>query len=467
VDCATAKPGYFKTFPSLYRAKVPVQDLLGGLLSLFFNPTPQLEALRTANLSTWLDPSIVQVLATPVPDPAAEAAVQQHLAGMQALGFPEGNQAVWIQVGKLTLAEHQGMTPLPAASLTKIATTLAALTTWGPDRQFETLVSTNGTLQNGVLTGDLVVQGDGDPFFVWEEAIALGNALNQAGIRQVTGNLVINGNFAMNYEFDPIFSGNLLKQAIDADRWTGEAAAQFAQLPPNTLRPQVVINGTVISAAGATNSQPVLKPIVRHQSMPLATILKAMNIYSNNAMAEMLANSLGGGKAVAAIAAQAADVPQDEIQIDRGSGLGTENRISPRAIVAMLMTIQRQLQPHQRTIADLFPVAGKDGGTLEGRRTPASTVVKTGTLNAVSAFAGVLPTRDRGLVWFAMIDLGVGNIGDFHTQQDLMLQTLQDTWGKPILPLAIAPTNRDRDPINWLGAVDRNQIVSGVAQGAG
>ena len=439
-----------------------MQDLLGGLLSLFFNPTPQLEALRAVNLSTWLDPSIVQVLATPVPDPAAETAIQQHLAGMQAMGFPEGNQAVWIQIGKLTLAEHQGMTPLPAASLTKIATTLAALTTWGPDRQFDTLVSTNGTLQNGVLTGDLVINGDGDPFFVWEEAIALGNALNRAGVRQVTGNLVITGNFAMNYEFDPATSGNLLKQAMNADLWTGEAAAQFAQLPPNTLRPQVVINGDV-QVAAATGLTPSLKLLVRHRSMPLATILKAMNIYSNNAMAEMLANSLGGGGAVAGIAAKAADVPQDEIQIDRGSGLGTENRISPRAIVAMLMAIQRQIQPHRLTIADIFPIAGRDGGTLQGRHTPDYTVVKTGTLNAVSAFAGVLPTRDRGLVWFAMIDLGVGNISDFHNQQDLMLQDLQASWGKPaLLPLAIQPSHRDRNPTNWLGAIDRNQVVEGA-----
>jgi serine-type D-Ala-D-Ala carboxypeptidase/endopeptidase (penicillin-binding protein 4) len=438
-----------------------VQDLLGGLLSLFFNPTPQLEALRAVNLSSWLDPSIVQVIATPVPDPAAEAAIRQHLAGMQTLGFPEGNQAVWIQIGDLTLAEHQGMTPLPAASLTKIATTLAALTTWGPDRQFETLVSTNGTLQNGVLTGDLVVNGEGDPFFVWEEAIALGNALNRAGVRQVTGNLVITGNFAMNYEFDPATSGNLLKQAMNSDLWTSEAAAQFAQLPPNTQRPQVVINGAVqVAPASLTAS---LKPLVRHKSMPLATILKAMNIYSNNAMAEMLANSLGGAGVVAEKAAKAAEVPQDEIQIDRGSGLGTENRISPRAIVAMLMALQRQLQPHQLTIADLFPIAGKDGGTLEGRRTPDSTVVKTGTLNAVSAFAGVLPTRDRGLVWFAMIDLGAGNIGDFHNQQDLMLQTLQEDWGKPNpIPLAIQSSHRDRNPTNWLGALDRNQVLNGA-----
>ena len=211
-----------------------MQDLLGGLLSLLFQGTPQTEALRTVNWSSWLDPSLVQTLTTPIPDPAAEAAIQQHLDALKAMGFPENNQAVWLQMGNQTLAQYQGSTPLSAASLTKIATTLAALTTWGPDYQFETLVGTNGTLENGVLNGDLIVSGTGDPFFVWEEAIALGNALNQAGIRQVTGDLIVTGNFAMNFEPNLETAGNLLKQGLDDSLWPEEAAAQYEKLPVGT-----------------------------------------------------------------------------------------------------------------------------------------------------------------------------------------------------------------------------------------
>jgi serine-type D-Ala-D-Ala carboxypeptidase/endopeptidase (penicillin-binding protein 4) len=438
-----------------------VQDLLGGLLSLLFNGTPETEALRTVNWSSWLDPSLVQTLTTPIPDPAAEAAIQQHLDALKAMGFPEGNQAVWIQMGKQTLAQYQGNTPLSAASLTKIATTLAALTTWGPDYQFETLVGTNGTLQNGVLNGDLIVSGTGDPFFVWEEAIALGNALNQAGIRQVTGDLIITGNFAMNFEPNPETSGNLLKQGLDNSLWPEEAVVQYEKLPVGTLRPHVKIMGTVRATPNAgTTATANFKPLIRHQSMPLVTILKSMNIYSNNAMSEMLANSLGGAQAVAQKASEAAKMPIAEIQIERGSGLGVKNRISPRAVVAMLMTIQSYLQKHQMEIADLFPIAGRDGGTLEGRHTPESAVVKTGTLNEVSAFAGVLPTRDRGLVWFAIINLGAGDIGNFHDQQDRLLENLQTSWGKPLLlPAAVIPGDRNRNPINWLGNASRNQVL--------
>ena len=200
-------------------------------------------------------------------------------------------------------------------------------------------------------------------------------------------------------------------------------------------------NVRVASDAGAAAN---FKPLIRHQSMPLTTILKSMNIYSNNAMSEMLANSLGGAQTVAQKASEAAKVPIAEIQIDRGSGLGIENRISPRAIVAMLMSIQSYLQQHQMEIADLFPIAGRDGGTLEGRHTPEFAVVKTGTLNEVSAFAGVLPTHDRGLVWFAIINLGAGDIGNFHDQQESPFRKLAGCVGKALAATRHCDTGRSQ-----------------------
>lgn len=49
------------------------------------------------------------------------------------------------------------------ASNQKILTTSAALLTLGPDFRFRTEVSHSGTIEGGVLKGDLVVRGDGDP----------------------------------------------------------------------------------------------------------------------------------------------------------------------------------------------------------------------------------------------------------------------------------------------------------------
>lgn len=394
------------------------------------------------------------VLATD-PNPAGTIAVQQYLKRLEALGLASVNQGVWIQSGPVLLANNQGTVPLSAASLSKIATSLAALRTWGPNHHFETLISATGPINNGVLQGDLVIQGSGDPFFVWEEAIALSQSLNQVGIKRVTGNLVLTGNFAMNYQSNPTQAGELLKQGLDAQQWPN--AAQYLQnFPQGTPQPQVVISGSVQLATRAVPKQILL---LRHRSLPLSQILKEMNVYSNNEMAEMLAQSLGGAQTVQSSAALAASVPQSEIQLVNGSGLGVENRISPRAACAMLMAIQRELLPHQLTLADLFPMAGRDHrGTMATRHIPTATVVKTGTLRSVSALAGVMPTRDRGLVWFAIVNRGT-DIEGLRAGQDQLLQRLLQQWlVAPAIPAALTPQPVGSDS-HQLGASERNEIV--------
>jgi serine-type D-Ala-D-Ala carboxypeptidase/endopeptidase (penicillin-binding protein 4) len=123
------------------------------------------------------------VLVAVNPDVAYDAIMQQYINSLGSQGYNGSNQGIWLQTDTTYLAGHQGTTPLPAASLTKVATTLAALQTWGPQHKFITIIGTTGTVQNGVLQGDLIVQGSADPFFVWENAILLGNKLNQLGIR--------------------------------------------------------------------------------------------------------------------------------------------------------------------------------------------------------------------------------------------------------------------------------------------
>jgi D-alanyl-D-alanine carboxypeptidase/D-alanyl-D-alanine-endopeptidase (penicillin-binding protein 4) len=434
--------------------------LIPNFFSMWLN-TSEIQTLKSANWSTWLDAIQVQVLLQPefAPDAIAETAIQQHLAQLAQQGLAEAEQGVWIQTGNQVLGGNQGDVPLPAASLTKVATTLAALLTWEPNHQFETLVSTTGPVEAGTLQGDLIVQGSGDPLFVWEEAIALGNALNQAGINRITGNLVITGDFAMNYETDPVTAGNLLRQGISSTFWSGEIENQYRMLPANTPRPQVVIEGSVQAASLEQVNSFSSQPIIRHRSLPLSQILKAMNIYSNNVMSEMLADSLGGAETVAQLCADAANVSVEEIQIINGSGLGVENQISARAVVAMLTAIQRNLQPKSLNVADLFPVIGRDRGTLTGRRIPVSAAVKTGTLAQVSSLAGVIQTRDRGLVWFAIINRG-WNLAELRNQQDILLQNLTNQWGAELTTLpTLTPSEISRLESNQLGAASRNEIL--------
>lgn len=391
---------------------------------------PDRPPVRNEDPGTVTEPTEPQIHLSLVPpdnpDPATNAQIQQYLNGLAAKGHLSRLQGVWIQSGNTLLANHQGTVPLPAASVTKVATTLAALDSFGPDHRFVTLISATGPIYEGVLQGDLVVRGGEDPFFVWEDAIALGNLLNQLGIRRVAGNLIIVGEFYMNFEIGKLTSGKLLQQALNYQNWSAEVETQYRTLPPDTPRPQVIINGGVqFDQKNPANAQ----TLVRHYSFPLAELLKKMNRYSNNLMADMLANTVGGASQVALKAADRAGVPRGEIKLVNGSGLGVANQISPRAAVAMFLAIERYLQPHNMTVADLFAIVGQDEGILDTRpRIPQLAVVKSGSLNNVSTLAGALPTREQGTVWFAIMNFGNDLVG-FRAEQESLLQTFVKHWG--------------------------------------
>lgn len=431
--------------------------LSSGLVSLWLNmagvpPTENSINQLTGQETPWM-------LLPGQPDPAAQAVLQQYLQNLADQGLSTSAQGVWFQSGPLLLASNQGTTPLPSASLTKVATSLVALQTLGPDHQFETLISATGPIQNGVLQGDLIIRGGGDPLMVWEEAIAIANDLSKLGITQVAGNLVITGNFLMNFETDLAKAGQLFRQALDAKQWSAEVEEQYRTLPQGTPRPQIKIAGTVQVAAPGTELLPKQIQLLQHRSLSVSQIVKLMNIYSNNVIAEALANSVGGPQVVAQQAAVIAGVPQAEILLHNGSGLGVENQISPRAVCAMFATLQRYLQKHDLTLADLFPIAGKDRGTIEERKIPAAAVVKTGTLNDVSALAGVFPTRDRGLIWFSIQNRGT-DLEDLRDQQDALLQALVARWGTVAAPpFAIVPTGNVHSVAGLVGNDQRNQVV--------
>lgn len=434
-------------------------ELLGsGLFSLWLEMAKvQIQPLEALSVLTWQgSPSFILV---PDPSPAGAITVQEYLKGLITSKLIDQNlvssQGIWLQSGPMLMANHQGTTPLPAASLTKIATSLAALKTWGPNHQFQTLVSSTGPVVNGVVQGDLVITGTGDPMFVGEEAIALGNSLNKIGIKQVKGNLIITGALAMNFQRHPLLAGQLLKQAINHRTWSRSVVFQYSVMPKGTPKPQVIITGNIKVDPQPKVGQTLL---VRHLSLPLSKIIKEMNVFSNNDIAEMLAESVGGADVVSTTAAQLAGVSKSEILLINGSGLGKENRISPRAVCAMFMALQREASYYKLTLADLFPTSGLDNrGTIHSRHMPKATVMKTGTLNDVSALAGVLPTRDRGLVWFTIINRG-GNISAFRAEQDKLLQNLEkELEVSTDIPLTLVPP-KDNSLPNF-GAANRNEIL--------
>ena len=396
-------------------------NLLAVLLK-FFERSPV--GLKPIQPLVWNDTQIFQ-LPQRDRDSVMEKIIQEYLQNLARQGIDPQQQGIWLESGWIEPAGNRESVAIPAASLTKIATTLAALGKLGGDYQFTTKVYVTGEINQGILTGDLIVEGSGDPLFVWEEAIALGNVLNDLGIEQVKGNLLVTNKFYMNYDSDSERAAKLLEQALNRDLWNQEVTQQYLTLPKMTPRPQVTIEGEIKSLWQIPTDA---KFLFSRKSLPLAEILRQMNIYSNNKMAQMLGDLVGGASEIEVYTAQITQVSPTEVQLINGSGLGEENRLSPRAVCRMLMEIDLLLQSHTIKVSDLFPVAGRDKlGTIQDRKLPLGTAIKTGTLDRVSALAGLIDTSDRGQVCFAIVNYG-RQVDYFRSQQDQLLQNLAQNW---------------------------------------
>jgi D-alanyl-D-alanine carboxypeptidase/D-alanyl-D-alanine-endopeptidase (penicillin-binding protein 4) len=90
------------------------------------------------------------------------------------------------------IAEHNAEKRMTPASLTKIVLGAAALEKWGSDYAFKTQIFTNGKRLGSSLKGDLIVVGAGDPYLTNEKLWFLATDVARAGVREVTGNLVLN-----------------------------------------------------------------------------------------------------------------------------------------------------------------------------------------------------------------------------------------------------------------------------------
>src|SRR2546426_936133 len=112
-------------------------------------------------------PPTAPVSTTPAARPSR--AVRQLRADLdQVFGAPIAARGVWgVEVRSLAtgerLFEHEaGKLMMPASNM-KILTLAAAAETLGWDYRYTTTLETTGAVENGVLRGDLIVRGTGDP----------------------------------------------------------------------------------------------------------------------------------------------------------------------------------------------------------------------------------------------------------------------------------------------------------------
>jgi D-alanyl-D-alanine carboxypeptidase/D-alanyl-D-alanine-endopeptidase (penicillin-binding protein 4) len=93
--------------------------------------------------------------------------------------------------------------PMNPASAMKLVTTFAALEVLGPAFRWKTEAYLAGALRDGVLEGNLVLKGGGDPRLDLESFWMLLRALRAKGLREIRGDLLIDRSYFARTSTDP------------------------------------------------------------------------------------------------------------------------------------------------------------------------------------------------------------------------------------------------------------------------
>ncbi len=94
-----------------------------------------------------------------------------------------------------TIVSHNAFTARTPASVIKVLSTYASLLKLGFNYRFPTKFYTTGSLQNGILHGDLIVKGFGDPTLNAKDLNEMVNKIRAHGIRNITGYIVIDRSY--------------------------------------------------------------------------------------------------------------------------------------------------------------------------------------------------------------------------------------------------------------------------------
>jgi len=318
------------------------------------------------------------------------------------------------------------------ASVLKIGTGLAAIRILGPEYRFRT---------EFFLTPDqdLVIRGLADPFLVSEEVSAMARGLRSRGLAKVrhihlddSACRLERGTDGAGASLNPYdaqsgclaVNFNTVHVEVEKNGRVRSAEEQTPLLPimaelarglaPGSHRINVTASGdrslryagelfaAILAREGVevtgrirTGPLPAAAPFHVHVSgRGLDEIVAGLLFYSNNFIANQLFLAAGaarfgwpatwdkGRDAMTGFYRDELNLSGREITVVEGSGLSRQNRLSPKAMLAIL----EAFKPH----AHLLPLD-------KGRR------LKSGTLTGVYAYAGYFPAANGGLDPFVLI----------------------------------------------------------------
>lgn len=335
-------------------------------------------------------------------------------------------------------------TRLMPASTMKSVTAATVLSTLGADHRFETVVGTTGEVVDGVLKGDLVLHGSGDPVLATEEyrrhvypsrpatAIEdLADAVVEAGITTVTGRLVADGagwgnaELAAGWRESYIADQNarhITELTVDAGLTVDvripedapvevelHAATDPVRTTADVFAAELAERGVSVRGGPAVAGRPVAgtTAVASVASPPVAELLAFTLQRSDNHLADTLllaAAHAATGEGSWAAADRTATAVLDGLGIDPaglrvadGSGLSRLDRLTAAQLADL--DVAMMAGPHADAWQASLAVAGQTGtlrARLRGTPGDGRFVGKTGTLDDVKAVVGHVRPGETG-----------------------------------------------------------------------
>ncbi len=393
-----------------------------------------------------------------------------------------------VSVDGASIALHNAEVPVIPASNQKLPVAAAALERLGADFRYTTTVIAAGSPVDGVIAGDLVLVGGGDPLLSSNWYVnsdlqrhpvtsptsldLLADEVVDAGVTSVTGSVVGDGSryddefFAPGWgpgvagiesgPYDALMANDSLVLG-DAQRSADPnegAAREFARLLE--ARGVTVGGPPGVGAAPASSVE-----IASIDSAPMSDVIAEMLGASDNNTAEMIVKELAlaganddtapgtreAGLAVVLDQLVEWDVDVSSIVLTDGSGLSLDNRLTCDALITVL-----QRTGFTSAIGQGLPVAGQTGtltGIFDDHPVAGRLRGKTGTLNnppfnvdppAVKALAGYLPVEGGSAVEYALV-LNGPTIADQSEYRPVWysLADALDTYPRLMTPTELGP----------------------------
>ncbi|MGW3123438.1 D-alanyl-D-alanine carboxypeptidase/D-alanyl-D-alanine endopeptidase [Streptomyces sp. NPDC001107] len=363
----------------------------------------------------------------PAPTGAALSGVLGPLLEDAALGTRHTAAVVDVATGR-RLYGTGADTALTPASVTKIATAVAALSTLGADHRLTTRTALEPD------TRELVLVGGGDPTLTahkdaegWASLRDLADrtaaALRKRGIKEVTlsydttlytgpelHSIGVNGNLA------PV-SALMADEGRTDDSTSGpvERVTDPAAAAARTFGSLLEGHGIRTTSPGPSKATSRAENLAAVSSPPLSSLVERMLTNSDNDIAEALARqtaaasgkpaSFDGGASAIARALKKLELPLNGAEFHDGSGLDRDDRLTADLLTALLVKAGDPAHPELRPVLTGLPVAGFTG-TLTSRYTGGAAGVvraKTGTLTGVNTLAGTVVDQDGRLLAFAFL----------------------------------------------------------------